>query len=1109
MTLSVPTYPPSEEEAKQRRPLGARRSHVQPLRPVGRFDGARDGPGTPDGIEVATRSIDRPGETRRGYTHSDERHADAGSDPSSSRERGLVAISPAAETSDRRGPSGSVNRRADTTIADDGTPTGLRLLDTSSCVAQENLSVLRSFAPNSKPENEASPVEFPTFDKVEDTTFGQGSSHQRHVPSLRGHGPETASASSTIHTKISERSIRSLENRQVAPEDVSLEVRRLLKASSALLRAGGRFMEAQNLVDNALLLAPTDPDAVCLSGECFFASGNLEAAYSRLALALELNERHVPALQALGLLYQTRGMLPEAVRMYSLAVEGYALTQETKGIGVFNSSDTGLSATRSRLAATLSDVGTQIKLKGDVVKAMDSYTEAMLVDPSYAPAVYNLGVALHELGQNAAAEQRYLQASALDPAHADALCNLGVTRKLKGDLPGSIAAYEQCLAVNPNHILGQSNIAIALNDLANLMKQNGDVFGAIRVYEKALTFDGNSADILYNLGVANAESGELDRAVVTYETCLKLRPGCAEAWNNLGVLLRERGNTTRAVECYRTACALKPKFAQAFNNLGVLSTVQGHAQEALVALQSAIASDPSYAVAHNNLGVLLRDTGDVYEALHHYKECARLCPDDRNSGQNYLLALNYVYDGRNGAVSDAHLNWGARMAEIAGTPLPRRAFNPLRDVGAGEKLGGLIELSRSRSEQTLSTPTLTTPGNSHDNLAALAGGVPSVSRPLVVGYVSPDMYTHSVSYFALAPLSHHDRHRVKCVVYSATPVEDARTKLLRQRVAAGGGEWRDVAGLSERALGELIQLDGVDILVDLTGHTANNRLATLALRPAPVQVTWMGYPNTTGLGAVDYRITDALCDPVSTRQVFAETNVRLPGCFLSYTPHPEAPPVVQTPCLHQGYVTFGCFNALAKITGSVRVLWGKVMREVPTSRLVIKAKPFACASIQRRFLAAMASEGVASWRIDVRPLVAATDKHLDVYSQVDIGLDTFPYAGTTTTCEALWAGVPVVTLQGASHAHNVGVSLLNSVGLETKCVASSEDAYVSMCIALANDHAGLNLMRKTMRNKMTQKDGLCDGSAFTEKLEDAYVAMWRRYCEGKGGRPLRGGIARE
>lgn len=1141
------------EEAKQHvraptvRPMGGRRSQHKILPPttaasLASFDG-RDGPSTPDAVEVTGRSARGSGDGRGADARGDDHRAAASAHDQPSLARRLDA-SPAASPAAPRvtSPLGAADarRRAEETLADDGTPVGLRFVITASCDAQENLSAVpTASAEDAEPPRSVLRPEFPTFETLEAAaaSFAHASfGVPVPIPSSSPHGSVSLSQSQSqsgvpsVARNFSE-SLRATTSGSVAdasilkkPEDVAREVARLLKAATALVRggAGGRFADGQALVDQALRLAPENVEAVCAAGACHFSAGKLEEAYARFSFALELRPNHVPALQALGLLYQTRGMLPEAARAYAAAIASHeeqssALARSRDGSSGGTRRDENenagsVAATRARLAATLSDIGTQVKLEGDVNKAMSHYREAISVDPSYAPALYNLGVALHELGQSAAAEARYAEAAALDPKHADALCNLGVMRKLRGDVAGSVAAYEACLAVNPNHAHGTSNMAIALNDMANAAKVAGDVPAAIRIYERALTFDSNSADSMYNLGVAQAEVGELDRAVIAYETTLKLRPGCAEAWNNLGVLLRERGNVPRAVECYKNAISLKPHFAQACNNLGVLCTVQGKAQEALQALQSAVAADPEYAVAHNNVGVLLRDTGDVHEALRSYQECMRLSPDDRNASQNYLLALNYVFPGQDARVCDAHVAWGRRMAELVGEPMPPRAFDEARDAGAGETICSYAQTSRDIpvARRSASVSSLgTSSASSRDDLKTLesessfsgaetgaARQPPPRSRRLVVGYVSPDMYTHSVSYFAAAPLRHHDPARVRLIVYSATPVEDARTGSLRASVAASGGEWRDVAALSERALAELIRHDGVDVLVELTGHTANNRLATLALRPAPVQVTWMGYPNSTGMaGAVAYRVTDKHCDPEDTKQTFAETSVRLPGCFLCYTPHPEAPPVARAPCLANGFVTFGCFNALAKVTPAVRALWGKLLRAVPNSRLVVKAKPFACASVQRRFLSAMAAEGVASWRVDVRALVDRTSEHLGAYGEIDVALDTFPYAGTTTTCEALWSGVPVVTLRGEAHAHNVGVSLLRTVGIERECVAENPEAYVAKCAALAADHAALGLMRERMREKMRAPGGLCDGEAFTQKLEEAYVAMWRRHCE--------------
>ena len=819
------------------------------------------------------------------------------------------------------------------------------------------------------------------------------------------------------------------------------ESARLVRVAE-MLQIGGRASDALNVLERALALVPDHQETRIRVGLCHQALGAFNEAYANYASVLAVDPGHVHALRAVGFLYQTHGMLTEAAESY-------------RGALVVEPNDT---VTRRRLAAALTDLGTRVKLLGSPARAIVHYREASAVDEAYAPTMYNLGVVFSELGRHDDALECYGKATELDSAHADAHCNIGVLLKARGDLAGAIASYEACLRANPNHQLGRGNLSIALRDHATAIKNEGDVAGAIRTYERALTFDPNSAESMYNLGVAQAEIGEIDRAIISYETTLKLRPQCAEAWNNLGVLHREKNNVERAVECYVRAVSINPNFAQPLNNIGILYTMQGQARAALEALQRAVAADPTYAVAQNNLGVLLRDTGDIPEALEAYRACAALEPNNRNATQNYLLGLNYVQPGESEEVCAAHLAWGERFRETVGKPLPEREFDPETDPGAGAAVGS--------------------------------------RRRLVVGYVSPDLYTHSVSYFASAPLTHHDPNRVRMIVYSATPREDAQTALLREAVANAGGEWKECSNDSERSLAETIRADGVDVLVELTGHTANNRLGALALRPAPVQVTWIGYPNTTGMREVDYRLTDAVADPPETTQTHAESLVRLPGCFLCYAPSADAPEVAPAPCLTAGFVTFGCFNTLAKVTPTVRRLWGRLLAAVPNSRLLVKAKPFACQTIQRRFLASMEAEGVESWRVDLSPLAGDTAHHLSMYGMVDIALDTFPYAGTTTTCEAMYMGVPVVTLRGGCHAHNVGASLARAADVTEPCVAANEDEYVAKCVRLASDATALATLREGMRARMTRGE-LCDGAGFTRGLEETFARLFRKWCEEK------------
>jgi protein O-GlcNAc transferase len=529
-------------------------------------------------------------------------------------------------------------------------------------------------------------------------------------------------------------------------------------------------------------------------------------------------------------------------------------------------------------------------------------------------------------------------------------------------------------------------------------------------------------------------------------------PGCAEAHNNLGVLYREAGNMDRAVRCYESALRCRPGFPQGLSNLAVVLTQQGRAQEALGMLRAALAAAPDYAEAHNNLGVLQRDVGDMHAAVSSYERCLQLDPDNRSGGQNRLLALNYLRPGEEAEVCMAHLEWGRRFQQLhQRLPAPK---------GLPERAPGEL---------------------------------------LIVGYISPDLHTHSVSYFAEAPLTHHRRERVKMVIFSCCSRPDAKTKRLRAATEAAGGVWHDVGSLGEAELAAMVREERVNILVDLTGHTANNRLGTFAMRPAPVQVTWIGYPNSTGLAAVDFRITDAACDPHDTRQTFSEVLFRLPGCFLCYTPAVDAPTVAPLPALDSGFVTFGSFNALAKQTPEVLRLWGRVLCSVPGSRLVLKNKPFACRATRRHWWRLLENAGVERDRVDLLPLAPATSDHLAQYSMVDIALDPFPYAGTTTTAEALYMGVPVLTLAGNCHAHNVGASLLDAVDLAGEWVAMTEDEYVAIARRAASDVPALAELRAGLRQKMLASP-LCDGPAFVAGLEDAYEEMWRiKLASGVGG----------
>ncbi|MBY0509054.1 MAG: glycosyltransferase, partial [Rhodospirillaceae bacterium] len=379
-------------------------------------------------------------------------------------------------------------------------------------------------------------------------------------------------------------------------------------------------------------------------------------------------------------------------------------------------------------------------------------------------------------------------------------------------------------------------------------------------------------------------------------------------------------------------------------------------------------------------------------------------------------------------------------------------------------------------------------GKSAPSVPAMRPADPDPTRRLRVGYVSPDFRRHSVSFFVEPLLAAHDAEAVEVFCYADVAHGDAVTA----RLKAAAHHWRDSHNLRGAALLNLIREDRIDILVDLAGHTKGNRLAVFARRAAPVQVTAWGYPATTGLPAMDYRLCDAVTDPASEADAWAvETLVRLSPGLHCYAPPADAPPVAPLPALAAGHVTFGSFNKLAKISPWTVALWSAALKAVPGSRLLLKTKPLAEAETRARIEHMFAVQGIAAGRLDLRGWVPGDHGHLDLYNQVDIALDTAPYNGTTTTCEALWMGVPVLTVAGRGHAARVGASLLTQANMADWIVP--EDEFAARAAAFAADPGGLDKLRKTLRAKAAAS-ALCDAAAHARGLETAYRAMWRKAC---------------
>ena len=362
-------------------------------------------------------------------------------------------------------------------------------------------------------------------------------------------------------------------------------------------------------------------------------------------------------------------------------------------------------------------------------------------------------------------------------------------------------------------------------------------------------------------------------------------------------------------------------------------------------------------------------------------------------------------------------------------------------------------------------------------------------RRLRIGYLSADLRAHSVAFFLAGLLQRHDHARFEVIAYDDTAQPDPVSRMLR----AFCDRWHRIVGMTHGRVAGLIGEHEIDVLVDLAGHTSNNRLPVFAARPAPVQVSYLGYAATTGLTSIDYRLTDALADPPGlTDAHHTERLVRLPGSFLAYSAPPHAPDVTPLPAEANGYVTFASFNGTNKLHPGVYALWARVLHAVPGSRLILKANGFADAALRDRVNRLFADAGIAAERVTLLARAATMVEHLAVYGQADVALDAFPYNGTTTTCEAMWMGLPVVTLAGRMHAGRVGVSLLTHVGLPD-WIAASEADYVAVAAGAAGDLAGLAELRRTMRPRLLASP-VMDAAGLARNVEAEYRTMWQRWC---------------
>ena len=708
------------------------------------------------------------------------------------------------------------------------------------------------------------------------------------------------------------------------------------------------------------------------------------------------------------------------------------------------------------------NLGNAQKDLGQLDAAIASYRRALMINPDYALAHNNLGAVLEDLGQLDAAVASYRRALSIEPNFIEAYNNLGNALIDLGQLDSAVACYHQVLKIAPHLAEAHSNLgaalqalgrldeavnslrqaleikpdyAIAHNNMGNALRELGQLEAAVVSFRRAIEIQPNYADAHNNLGVALQALGRFDDAVASYRRALEIDPNDAEAYNNLGYAWRSLGKFDGAVACFHKALEIKTDYVEAYNNLGLVLQEIGQLDGALACYRRAIEINPDYAEAHNNLGNALKDIGQLDDAIASFGRALAIKPDFAMAHSNLLFALNY---------SASHA--------------------PSYCLEAARQYGQMV--SKKVSERFSTWQCATKP------------------ERLRVGLVSGDLRKHPVGYFLENLLALLDPGSVELIAYPTYHQTDELTARIQPYFSA----WKPLLGLNDEAAAHLIHADGVHVLLDLSGHTAKNRLPVFAWKPAPVQASWLGYFATTGVVEMDYYLADEVSVPVAQREHFTESVWYLPDTRWCFTPPDVDLPVASLPAMKNGYLTFGCFQNLAKVGNAVLMVWAAILVALPMARLRWQCKQFGDPAVVAQCVERLQRYGVDPARVTLHGLASRID-YLAAHAEVDAILDTFPFTGGTTTCEALWMGVPTISLAGDTLVARQGASLLTAAGLPD-WVATSEAEYVEKAISLTSDLSKLANLRAGLRARVLASP-IYDAPRFARNLEAALWAMWQ------------------
>ncbi len=680
--------------------------------------------------------------------------------------------------------------------------------------------------------------------------------------------------------------------------------------------------------------------------------------------------------------------------------------------------------------ADLLNRGMHAHRNGNLGEAEGLYREAVTADPTSADAWNLIGLLAYQQGELTGAAEHLEYATKLRNSDASIYINLGAAQHALKRFDEAIDSYRAALRLEPSR-------ADAHNNLGNSLAALGRFDDADASFRRAIEIDPNYTKAVINRAKTRQSAGAYEDAIAAYRQALELGAELPAVHFWMAECLENAGRRDDALAAYRTYLRHDPESAEAVYNIGVIELDRYRLAEAARTFQAAIERSPQFTQAHNNLGIAMLAQGRVAEAVSSFRAAVEIQHDDVTASSNYLMAQQYLPVASDAVLFNEHRRWAA----VHERPEP-------------------VQFRQTPDRQ----------------------------RPLHIGYVSADFRAHAVSNFIQPILRHHRPEQCRVTCYSDVRHPDGTTEELKTLA----DEWRESSGMPDQDFVNLVRRDAVDILVDLSGHTAGNRLVAFGRRAAPVQVSYLGYGNTTGLENMDYRITDQFADPEEGSSLYAETLVRHPLGFACYAPPSDAPPVTAPPVIETGCLTFGSFNNLAKISPPTVRLWTDLLLSVPGSRLLLKSQSFLDAEVVVDWQRIFADAGLPPERLVLQGRSPSLREHLGAYRQIDIALDTFPYNGSTTTCEALWMGVPVVTLRGSNYVGRMTSALLQWMSLP-ELIGESPAEYLNIAQRLAANSDRLAEYRNGLRLRMAAAP-ICDGAAYTRSLEDKFREMWSRWC---------------